>query len=64
MAQHSRSTAACGTQSILPPSPVSHPQLSPKESGVNEYWQAIFLHNSAEPISSVAIDGRPLKLET
>ncbi|PRW60709.1 tRNA pseudouridine synthase mitochondrial-like [Chlorella sorokiniana] len=39
-------------------------QLSPKESGVNEYWQAIFLHNSAEPIASVAIDGKPLKLET
>lgn len=43
--------------------PLDWPQLGPKETSVNEYWQAIFLSNSAEPIDRVEINGRPLKLE-
>lgn len=59
-------TCGCGKQTARAPRPctAASPQLSPKESSVNEYWQAIFLHNSAEPIQSVTIDGKPMKLET
>ena len=48
----------------LPPPVPSRWQLDPKDSEVNPWWQAIFLYNSAEPISEVWLDGAPLALNT
>lgn len=39
-------------------------QLAPKDESVNQYWLALFLSNSVQPIAAVSVDGIPLKLST
>ncbi|PSC75036.1 tRNA pseudouridine synthase mitochondrial-like [Micractinium conductrix] len=38
-------------------------RLDPKDKDFNKYWQGVYLYNSAEPITKVAINGRPLALQ-
>ena len=38
------------------------PQLDPKS--VNQWWQEIFIYNSAAPIVAVSLNGKPLQLST
>ena len=38
-------------------------RLSPKDSSVNEWFLALFIYNTAEPLAAVEVDGQPLKLE-
>lgn len=50
---------AQNTRLVLPSLP---PQLDPKDKEVNQWWQAIFVYNAAEPIAEVWLDGQALTL--
>ena len=38
------------------------PQLDPKDGEQNQYWQAIFIGNSVQPVGAVYLDGQALTL--
>lgn len=59
--------SACSKPCLRPPAPTcAHAlaQMDPKDRDYNEYWQALYLYNSVEPIVGVWINADALRLDT